>query len=540
MNPIKLFTLCLSLCLNYTLFSQSTSIEVLVLDFERQTTDPATRAPGAKVTLDLRLHLGDSPAIERNLEFDIQLKNQTGTLVYQQKGIRSFFKRPNGSAPKWLDSKQFEIFIPFSAIELEPGVHQAQLLISGHDLADSYPDFLDFPVRLDIPSASELSIQPHHFKVSNLKIQYDIDDFMTKEKGVEVSFTFDRSAVKASKEEQKFDLYWEMIALDGRKIFDSERGKTIFHRKVYINSTPKIRELDFFCPYSEIDLPEPDSVRLVLTLKDSGIEDLVIYDQIVLLEMPNKYWFKEQEFTVSDFYVNPTVHKGVQGMICNFKIYYKYNEPLRDSETGPNFHYHWIWTNREGKSAFHDGDDFAAQHSPDHKKNEVSIFIPYRLVNLQEGKIEIDYTLEVTDKTGSIKFPPLSKGKFEMDLPKRYFATLDIDELEVVYKEYDSHLKRYPPELFWELYLGQSLFRVETLKNSFIANTGKTSFYFTPGDEILLKVWDEDLFLNPNDLIENYEIPYSTEGYSINFEKYEFNDIKSLSLNFNAKPATYE
>ncbi|MCP4440138.1 MAG: hypothetical protein GY810_14440 [Aureispira sp.] len=516
---------------------------------------------GLKCVFNLEVCDTNLKSLEASYSITWQLKTASGVVAYDSRNASKIFYEKESVSLKpdpikdCSQPKEVEIFIPYKDLILPTvGAQEFRLVLSAEKSGVSIPNFWSTSVQFEYSKKYQKTLIEPIFKVSDLKTKHQLN---RSKKVYGIAVTGDMAMLDDSKlntiSESYYKLEWIILDASGYVLFNAKKAKSFFSHTsddyVFFDHLKKDGKIEIktFIDYSEFDLSGNQTFVFQLFSENGKEEKAKIHEQNIEVKLPEFKRFEDQEFDISNVDITPSSQHGIQGLSISFDCKLKYIDIRQDKDAGkPYFFYAKI--KKDDKVVYEPSGriNFANEHyfllsatqKDKGKVFKLRQFIPYFLIESSPGQQTWALTIEATDDNGQVKFGELLSKKIDCNKPPMQVATIVVDGIAVVEKNYDvkgptTHLK-HKSDLQWRIKAGKiDLYKSKVIYNSYIWDSQeKGTIRFSKGDELYLNVLDHDNFLNGHDLIGKLLIPYASKGASFEGSCSDKQDIKSLHYSF--------
>ncbi len=563
MKNLKLFILGFFLIPLFSIAQEGQNLKISVHNFKYLQNQKDFHGGETGIECEMDLHFSEviTDFFKKSFQITWKLIDQNNQVVYNSElNASSNFNKKEYSSPSvpfdeknpsTMEDKNVALFIAYKDLNLEEGTHQLTLVLSATNKIKNHPDFWKEKIIIEQKTYQKYTINEQEFDLQNFNMNYKADGFAIKEKCLLFSFDLFLKYYRDNLDTKGYKLYWKILNQHQQVIFNSEIASSVHHRYelIHINNIQEkgFDKIKLYLQYQDIKLNTPEEVTFIILAEDDTKNRREILKEKMYLDIPEKYKYEDQEFTIKNLHIFENKKDGVQGINCVFNISFKYNSTLQNLDKGDNycFYLNLYHSNKEKvslyksykKRQYTSNNFFRVTPSSEKESHEVNIFIPYRIIQLEQGSYPLNYELKVTDENKRIQFPILQTGNFELDQPQKKSALIRIDKLVVEYDKYDAQVLNFgstKPDLQWHLLVGKDLiYQTKTMKNSFSAFAGSATINYVEGDEINIVVYDIDkTVFNPNDFIESYTIPYTKQKTSFSKKDISHGSIEKLTYSF--------
>lgn len=518
-------------------FSQQ-KVTLQDLNIYQPFTDYSTQRSGIKVQFDLKFDQYEPEFFNRSYDVYYKLQTWEGETVFdsrfQQKSTdRKVTARPDkpftDPNATYMVDKDVKIFIPFQQIDLPTGEYDVKMVLSVEGKNVNMPDCAEIDVHFAHERFEVHTFEEQEFAFSSLTVTYDTKGFGTKHPGFDLDFELQVKHGPNETTDSDYTLTWEFVKLDGTVVYTSKEANSIHHQSELL----RLKELDendrksinLFIDYADVELGGPETVEIRFYAKASSGAKRAIYQEKKALDLPQRYAFEQQVFTLTEVKVTPDTKDGVSGLTFTAAVAFTETGPRSDPERGAYFFYPML-VDASGRTVF-DGrtaDElplgtttaYYGIHPVDHPTGgDIRIFLPYRHLNLPEGEHSLDYRILVSDKYRKIDFPVLAQGDLTYTQPLTRNYRIDVREMQLVTSNYDTEINALgnkKPDPQWYLNVGNDTeFTSVRMKNSLSGPTGGTILRVAVGDALSLVLYDDDRGLfNRDDLLGSWALPLPT------------------------------
>ena len=429
-----------------------------------------------------------------------------------------------------------DVFIAYKDIQLPEGKHKVTIVFSAENEIKSLPDFYDHSFTFDQIAYTVYPFSEQEFVIKNFRMNFNSGEFMSEKKGVNAEFDLSVRYGVDNVNEESYTLRWQFRDENDKIVFDSEDASSIFYTDELVmlsnfeahDEGASYSNVNLYTEYDDLKAFTGETGYFVIIASAKGAGQREIFNEEIENGLPERYYFKEQEFEIVDMMTEPSIHEGVHGIEVTFEAFPKYTGLLMDEHLDDAFHFY--------PKLYHNGSlVYKAAGMSHHWKTRALLsdnmvasvepldpflrfFIPYHHINLKEGSYELTMELHVTDKQNSVRMSKLHEITIDVKQPEIMHVDLEIDELKVEGPGsggYDAFVGSYP-DVSWQITLGdEEMYSTGRNKNSLYGYTGQTSFDIVWGEPIELEVWDVDRgIFNRDDLIDIIELDYEDLGKS--------------------------
>ena len=543
-----------SLILSISLFSQEAEKVMSVKNFKftENVEHIHSKLICIKPTFNVHFNWSESNRDYRKFKLYWVLKDEQGNTVFDCRNEKSIFLNYESLTPnmnvEYMEDKGVYIHIPNKSINLPEGTHTLSLVFSAKGKLYEFPDFHTEKITIHQQSFSSHTLEEQGFSIKNLEFLPLSKGFGVNDPGLTTRFDLGLTYGPDHAADVSYYLRWEFQNLAGTTIFSSSRASSIHHKDeaIYLkNYIDKTNEVELFTQYGDIELSGSSEVQFVLfaTLKSGASRE--IYREKLKIDLPDKHDYKDQEFSMSDTEIGHYDLYGTLGIRLTSTCKFKYDGPLENKEDGDKYRFKLTFQDEAGNNVFLKNDySYIGNFNSDKQSlapkyqdpiGQISLFYPYRRMNLPPGDHTLTYTVGVSNKSGNIKFPDVLTGTLEVSMPEVHEAEVKVTELFVYSGDYDTKLENFGnalPDPMWVLKVGnETFYKSSKRENSLEASGGTATFAYAVGEKVRLNVLDHDRgFFNPNDLIESISLLYQEKGDTFSMTKEEHGKVSSISL----------
>ncbi|MFM2374971.1 MAG: hypothetical protein RLZZ165_67 [Bacteroidota bacterium] len=506
---------------------------------------------GLELRFDVRFHWNETDFTKRSFSLGYRLE-QNGRVVLRSSGMEhqpaSILASPEPSGNKSQMLANAEIFIPYAEIPLETGAQRADLFISLANGEGTYTDCFKTTLDWEHKKVVRHSLNDQVFDFQSINVEYNVTGFADASLGMRLSADI---GLRYGPEEC-LDSQYELAMLiwsAGRQVYDSreasgsgERTETI---PVELREGKPASATNFFVNYYGIQMDGPAEADIVFLLLGAEGGPKEVLSKRIFLNMPPKYNFEEQAFTLNSIELSPTMKDGVQGIAVHYSVGFKYTGILRNHEKGKYYFYLAVFDEseklvidpsrapRHATQTLHLMD--AQLPSPGNTTGEGRLFIPYYMLTTASGNHHLRYALMVSDINLGTKFPIVCQGRLDIQKPEERQYRIALDQLEMIDADYDvefippgTHL----PELQYLFCVGEdAFFQSEYNQNSLVAVPGGATLRLSAGDKLQMKLYDVDSgFFNDSDLQGKWLIDYAAKGDHYIYELADQGQVIKLNI----------
>lgn len=452
-----------------------------------------------------------------------------------------------GKAGMWATGQK--LFIPYLEIPLESGPQKAGIIFSFSNGDGTYTDCHTAALSWQHRKVVRYDLNAQEFTFQPPVIDYAGKEFARQEvSGMSVTSDIGLKYGPEECMESKYELAC-LIRKGGKVVFDSRQSRATFDKTrsiaVELKEGKPAAKVSFFIHYQDLQMDGPAQVELVYVLLGAEGGPKEIHARPLLLDVPPKYSFEDQEFRLRKVEVEEAVEDGVQGLAVHFACGFKYASILRDPERG-KYQFYLALMDGKGKLAMDlaraPKQGFGTAHLMDgHLPSATDtiarghLFIPHYMLHTPAGSQTLSYALMVSDVNLGTKFPVLAQGTITLTKPEERSYWVAVEQLEMIDANYDaefippgSHL----PELQYLFCVGEDAFYESSyVKNSLHAVPGGALLRLSRGDELSLKLYDVDSgFFNASDLQGRWKIDYMKQGDHFSYEVQDQGQVKGMRL----------
>ena len=449
----------------YSVFAQQT-VTLQDLKVIQPFTDYSSQRKGIKVQFDMKFSQYEADFFNRSYDVYYKLQTWGGETVFDSRFQQKATDRKVNAHPDkpWSDpnadymiEEDLKIFIPFQNIELEAGDHDVKMILSVEGKTINMPDCATIDVHFTHEKFEVHPFEEQEFSVDNLRVTYDTKGFGTKHPGFDIDFDLRLKYGPNESSDAFYMLTWEFAKLDGKVVYQSPDANSIHHQdeRISLKQLDKnnLRDVNLFIDYADVELAGPETVEIRFFAKASSGEKRLVYKEKKALDLPQRYAFEQQEFTLSEVTAEPTAMDGVKGLSLRFEVEFAETGPRSDPERGAYFFYPTL-LDGAGNTVF---DGKTVQELPSGTTRAFSainpsefptggtvrIFLPWRHLNLAPGPYSLDYRIGVTDQSRKVDFPILTQGELTYTQPVIKKYRVDIRELILVSSNYDTQIEMF-------------------------------------------------------------------------------------------------
>ncbi|MEY3444797.1 MAG: hypothetical protein RLZZ519_3078, partial [Bacteroidota bacterium] len=446
-----------------------------------------------------------------------------------------------------MSSREVSLFIPYFEIPLESGTQKADLIFSLSNSGGSYTDCFKTSISWQHKKIVRHNLNDQIFEFKNLKVDYNAKEFRTEQAGLALSSDIGLKYGPEDCIESSYQLAC-VIRSGGKEVFDSETAENSDQTRLVplemIEGKPgsKVR---FFVNYNSLKMDGPAEADIVFVLLGAEGGPKEIFTKRMLLDVPVKYNFDEQQFTLQKVEVIPATNDGVQGISVHYACAFKYTTILRNPEKG-KYYFYLALLDANGKLAIDPARAPKSVSGTSHlmdaqlpsTTNTVargSLFIPYYMLTTPAGAGNLKYALMVSDISLGTKFPVLGQGTVAVDKPEELKFRVALEQLEMIDADYDVEFippGSRLPELQYLFCVGEyAFFESEYNRNSLFAIPSSATLRISKGDKISMKLYDIDSgFFNNSDLQGKWDIEYLGKASPFLYEAHNQGQVINLRI----------
>lgn len=442
-----------------------------------------------------------------------------------------------------------EVFIPYTAIPLESGPKQLDLYFSLANDEGTYTDCFKTKLIFNHKKIVRHSLNDQVFTFSNIQLDAAAKEFSTSRRALAIAADVNFKYNLEESIEDKYEVCWLIRNAAGKQVFDSRKiGSTGDRTEVLPNELREGKagaKLSMVASYHDIDLEGPNEAEIVFLLLGTEGGPKEIFSKKMMLDLPYKYNFEEQSFTLKSTSAKATQRDGVQGIEVQYACAFKNTGVMRNEEKGMYYFYAAIFdaagkvvvaperasTQGAGTAHLQDGQ----LPSPENAIASGSLFIPLHMLTVPAGSHALKFGLFVSDKGLQSKFPMVGNGNIAVAKPAEQLYALSLERLDMINADYDTEIipiSSNLPELQYYFAVGEdNYFASEYNRNSLSAIPATATLRLCEGDPINLVLYDVDSgFFNDNDLLGKWKIDYAGKGNSFVYELHDAGQVVALRL----------
>lgn len=388
------------------------------------------------------------------------------------------------------------------------------------------------------------TIDDAHFKLG-ISLRFDVEFKYAIE-----DFTYDEYKISALLKDKSGKLIYNnsenFIKVSAKPDFSNK--KNVIEKAVYL-----------FIPISDINLTSgKHQISLELNAVNKSVSFKNIFSQNIEYIKPKLYDYSEQELKIQDFTANAGKRTGQNGININLDCFYKYaSQLIKSNYTADGAHYYFYVTmyDKNNNLVFSPSEDISNYRLSEYDmrealipniKDEISLFISNRKLNLPEGKHNLKVYLNVTNKKQDIVFKDIATTSIEVTQEPFYIVETNISNLKIVYSDnYDvanvfgqifskrsKNKGRGYPDVYWKITTGYDyIYSSGVVDNAFYGLDGSTIFRITDSDPVWFEIYDFDK-ISQNDFIASYKIDHPKGNYILEKENFKYKNIESVDLKF--------
>ncbi len=485
--------------------------------------------------------------------FDLAFRlEQNGVVVLRSENMKSSETSISTSSEtiggkRGMAARGASLFVPYLEIPLESGTQKADLIFSLSNSEGSYTDCFKTSISWQHKKIVRHSLNDQVFDFKNLTVDYDAKDFMTEQAGLALSSDIGFKYGPEDCIESSYQLAC-VIRSGGKQVFDSktaansDQTRSVSLEMIEGKPGSKVR---FFVNYHalKMDGPAEAEVAFILIGAEGGPKE--IFSKKMLLEVPVKYNYDEQQFTLQKVEVIPTTVDGVQGISVHYACAFKYTTILRNPEKG-KYYFYLALLDANGKLAIDparapknvSGTTHLLDGQLPSATNTVargSLFIPYYMLTAPAGAGNLKYALMVSDISLGTKFPVVGQGTVAVNKPEEQKYWVALEQLDMIDANYDAEFippGSRLPELQYLLCIGEdAFFESEYNRNSLSAIPGSVMLRICKGDKISMKLYDIDSgFFNNSDMQGKWDLEYAGKTSPFLYEVHNQGQVINLRI----------
>ncbi len=372
----------------------------------------------------------------------------------------------------------------------------------------------------------------------DLGFKYPISDFIYNDYEIYVCLKDSNNKIVYQNDENYAKVYAKP---------DYKDKETALNENVYI-----------FIPMSEINIKKGNhSLLLEINAKNSDKEFPVFYSDSIMYEMPKLYNYNEQEFKIENYTVSSTLRDGQKGIEINFDCYYEFvSQVIRDKGiNSTKFYFYVTIIDEKNNIVFIPQQEISNYYKTEFEertaiskdeKDEITLFISNRKLNLQEGEHNLKVILNVSNYSRNISFKDLADASVSITQESFFLVNMKVSDMEIKYfdnydvsnvfgrifsKSYKNKGRGYP-DIIWNINTGYDrIYTSGIADNSFNGFDGEVSFKIIDSDPVFIDVYDYDK-LSRNDFIASYKIKHGKGNFDVSFDKLSYKNIKNVDISF--------
>ncbi len=316
------------------------------------------------------------------------------------------------------------------------------------------------------------------------------------------------------------------------------------------NNTYVSKSIYFFIPVEQIKINEGHhNIKIELFAKNKDVDFGKVFSTTINYHKPVFYRYDEQEITIKNFTVKPSSKNRQKGVFINFDCFYRFPQQLiKENNTDKKYYFYVNIYDENNKIIYFPAGNIKSLYNTDYvgrnaiskeKKDNVSIFISNRKLNIHKGNHKLRIVLNATNNNKTVFFKEIADAETDIMQESFYIVNIQVPRLKVKYSTaYDvsnvfgrifskssKNKGRGYPDVFWNIKTGyDNVYRSVVAHNSFSCNGKQAVFKIIDSDPVVLNVYDYDK-VSRNDFIGSYTIKHP-EGHFL-FEK---NNITTSSI----------
>ncbi len=484
-----------------------------------------------------------------NLMFRME---QNGTVVLRSENMKNTPSSISTSSEtiggkRAMAARGASVFLPYLEIPLESGSQKADLIFSLSNGDGSYTDCFKTNISWQHKKIVRHSLNEQVFDFKAIEVDYAAKDFMSEQAGLTLSSDIGLKYGPEECLESSYQLAC-VIRSGGKQVYDSRKAensdqtRTISAEMVEGKPSSKVK---FFVNYHALKLDGPADAEVVFVLIGAEGGPKEIFSKNMRLEVPVKYNFEEQKFTLEKVEVVPGVSDGVQGLLVHYACAFKYTTILRNPEKGKYYFYLALF-DANGKLVMDparapkgvSGTTHLMDSQLPSATNTVArgnLFIPYYMLTVPAGATNLKFGLMVSDINLATKFPVVGQGTVAITKPEEQKYWVALEFLNMIDANYDAEFippGSRLPELQYLFCVGEdAFFESEYTRNSLSAIPGSAMLRISKGDKIGMKLYDIDSgFFNNSDLQGKWDLEYAGKANPFFYEVNNQGQVVSLKI----------
>lgn len=501
----------------------------------------------------------------------INLKNEVSTSTYVWNSNKSKHE------------EKTKLFIPYYALGLEGGNHELLFLLKCKRETGEIIELTRKEIKIAVPTIKKQSYQSQTFLLRNLNLNFNASYASNTDKGIRLTFDllpklsldeiinasiseeYRKYYVKAVLKDENNDLiYFPESSFSNRLQIEPELDMNTGQLK-------ELRDLQLFIPYKNIKKQGAfmATLELVVENKDGSVVMPAISKSEIEILKPMLYNYEEQEFKLIKNSIEVDIEKeGQLGLSIELTYRNKFGpDQILGADTNERLMYYYLFPliiDSKGNDVLSPilAQTNISEFEKNYYYNEVKalstdntnylrFFVPYRWLNLSEGKHELTIKLCVSDYAQKQMLREVFDVKKAIYFPPLHFIRYHLSALQVANLDYDVAGKNIPivnlfisekskagkgyPDLMWYVNVGNySIYRSSVKRNSLIGESASTFFKMSQNDKAFLEVLDRDI-TSKHELIGKWEFPSCQSPCYMKYDSIQFGNVTSVSMTFQKK-----